>query len=95
MIVKETKNILKTVCKEPARVEYEDTGRKEVKVELTALGERVQAEVPIKRKVMIDAVYEDIMEEVTVYKVEHGGETHEFASMSDAREFKKLLKGGK
>jgi len=95
MIVKKTKQITKEVCKEPARIQYEDTGRFDVRTEIDVNGVQQVVEVPIKRKVLIDAVFETIVEEVEVYEIESHGEAHEFASMNEAREFAKVLKGAK
>jgi len=93
MIHKVTKSIVKEICKEPARVQYEPTGRFELRNEIDEKGKTIKVEVPIKRKITIDPVYETIVEELTVYSVEVDGETHEFATMKEAREFKKILKG--
>jgi len=95
MIVKKTKQITKEVCKEPARIQYEDTGRFDVRTEIDILGVKQTIEVPIKRKVLIDPVFETIVEEIEVYEIEMDGEAHEFSTMNEARDFAKILKGAR
>lgn len=83
MINEVTKQIERTICIEPAKMVYRDTGRKSIQVNED--GENI--EVPIKERVMIEAKFKDIVEEVKVYQVEKDGEVHEFAELNDAKRF--------
>lgn len=91
MIKEVVKHIQKTICIEPAKMVYRDTGRKTLKTEIDESGNKVEVEVPVQERVQLDAKYKDIVEEIMVYQVEYVGETHEFASREDAAKFMETI----
>lgn len=87
MIEEVVKQIERNICVEPAKMVYKDTGRKSVKTEIDDDGNEVTIEVPIKERVMVDAKFKKIIEEIKIFQVEKDGEIHEFSDIIDAKAF--------
>ncbi len=82
-------HVAKRICVTPAHVIFEDTGKTRAVDRVDDDGAKFVENVPVRKKKFVDAVYRDETETQQRFSVEDGGETHNFATEAQAKDFLK------